>query len=195
MNCSECRDDFAAYQEGLLESEAESRIESHLADCPACRAEFDQMQSLVVRLTRDGPGASGISLENRVMDRIIHQQALTIRRLQMRKRIRLLGISGVLTAAVVLLIIAGRADWTAGRDNKVQAAEALAQGAKAVPNISSIHIQGKMRTLPADNFSNINARQGILFPLSCGNSSAKTQNGESRSRDGWPSWMAIPRSC
>ncbi len=25
MNCSECRDDFAAYQEGLLEPEAESR--------------------------------------------------------------------------------------------------------------------------------------------------------------------------
>ena len=146
MNCSECKDDFAAYQEGLLESEAESRIASHLADCPACRAEFDQMQSLVVRLNAPGPGTSGISLENRVMDRIIHEQALTIRRLQMRKRIRLLGISGVLTAAVVLLIIAGV--QMAEPDNRVQAAEVLAQGHNADPNITSIHIQSKMRTLP-----------------------------------------------
>ncbi len=54
MNCSECRDDFAAYLEGLLDPEAESRTTSHLAECPACRAEFDQMQRLVVRLTRTG---------------------------------------------------------------------------------------------------------------------------------------------
>ena len=110
MNCSECRDDFAAYQEGLLNPEAESRIKLHLADCPACRAEFDQMQSLVVRLTRGGLGASGISLETHVMDRIIHEQALLIRRLQMRKRIRLLGMGGALTAAVVLFFVLGI--WT-----------------------------------------------------------------------------------
>ncbi|MGA2797066.1 MAG: hypothetical protein ABSE63_05785 [Thermoguttaceae bacterium] len=163
MNCQECRDDFAACQEGLLEPEAESRTTAHLAECPACRAEFDEVQRLVVRLTRAGPGASGISLENRVMDRIIHQQALTIRRLQMRKRIRLLGIGGVLTAALVLLIIAGV--QMAQPDNRVLAAEALAQGANAVPNITSIHIQGKMRTPSGDNFSNINNPSGDLVPI------------------------------
>ncbi|MGD0382170.1 MAG: zf-HC2 domain-containing protein [Thermoguttaceae bacterium] len=164
MNCSECRDDFAAYQEGLLDPGAESRIKSHLTDCPACRAEFDQVQRVVVRLTRGGLSTSGISLETQVMDRIIHEQALIIRRLQMRRRIRLLGIGGVLTAAVVLLIIAGV--QMAQPDNRVQAAEVLAQGAKAVPKISTIHIQGKMRTDPDDfNFSNIDLDKDLLVSI------------------------------
>jgi outer membrane lipoprotein-sorting protein len=163
MNCNQYRDDFAAYQEGLLEPEAESRTSAHLAECPACRAEFDEMQSLVVRLTNSGLGASGVSLEAQVMDRIIHEQALVIRRLQMRKRIRLLGIGGVLTAAVVLLIIAGV--QMTEPNNRAQAAEVLAQGAKAVSDISSIHIKGKMRTLPNDNFSNINTPDGDLVPI------------------------------
>jgi hypothetical protein len=164
MNCSECRDDFAAYQEGLLDPGAESRIKSHLTECPACRAEFDQVQCLVVRLTRAGPGASGILLETQVMDRIIHEQALVIRRLQMRKRIRMLGIGGALTAAVVLFFILGfwmtqpGANVQAAENAKVQAAETLAQGAKAVPKVSTIHIQGKLRTRPGDNFSYIDSK-------------------------------------
>jgi outer membrane lipoprotein-sorting protein len=162
MNCSECRDDFAAYQEGLLDTEAQSRTTAHLAECPACQAEFDQMRSLVVHLTRARPGAPGISLETQVMDRIIHEQALTIRRLQMRKRIRLLGVSGALTAAIALLIIAGV--QMTQPDNRIQAAEVLAQGAKASTNISSVHILGKIRTSPHDNFSYINPHQDF-FPI------------------------------
>jgi hypothetical protein len=160
MNCSECRDDFAAYEEGLLDPAAESRTTAHLAECPACRAEFDQMHSLVVRLTRDGLGASGISLETQVMDRIIHEQAQLIRRLKMQKRIRILGMSGTLTAAVALLFALSLwmtqpgTNVQAAENNKMQAAETLAQGAKAVPKIkiSSIHIKGQMRNPPYDNF-------------------------------------------
>jgi outer membrane lipoprotein-sorting protein len=163
MNCSQCREDFAAYQEGLLVPESQSQITAHLADCPSCRAEFDQLQSIVARLTHTGLGTPGRSLETHVMDRIIHDQALTIRRLQMRKRIRLLGIGGVLTAAVALFFILGL--WATQPDTqaraaeaKVQAAEILAQCAKALPKISSIHIKGKMRNAPYDNFINLDPK-------------------------------------
>ena len=75
----------------------------------------------------------------------------------MRKRIRLLGIGGVLSAAVALLFILGLWATQPGSqaraaESKVQAAEVLAQCAKAVPKISSIHIKGKMRNPPYDNF-------------------------------------------
>jgi hypothetical protein len=163
MNCLQCREDFAAYQEGLLDKDAKGRIESHLAECPACRVEFDQVHHIAERLTRAGPGVSGISLENRVMDRIIHEQALVIRRLQMRKRIRLLGIGGAVAAAVVLFF--ALIFWPAqpganvqAAENKVQAAEILAQGAKAVPKISNIHIKGKMRNSPYDNFIDLDPK-------------------------------------
>jgi hypothetical protein len=171
MNCTEFREDFAAYAEGLLESESASRIESHLTDCAACRAEFEEVRRLVVRLTRAGLGAPGISLESQTMDRIIRQQALILRRLQMRKRIRFLGISGAMAAAIVLFFVAGI--WMTSNSSKIQAAEnskveaarTMAQGVKALPNVSSIHIRGKMRTLPADNFANIMSEGGELVPI------------------------------
>jgi outer membrane lipoprotein-sorting protein len=136
-----------------LDAAAAGGIESHLGECPACKAEFDEVQRLVVRLKGARAAATGLSLESRVMDRIIHEQAEVIRRLQMRKRIRLLGISGALTAAAALLIVAGV--MMSQPDNRILAAETLAQGAKAMPEISSVHIRGKMRTAPHDNFSMI----------------------------------------
>jgi hypothetical protein len=154
MNCGKCREDVAAYQEGLLDAAASTLIESHLAECPACRAEFDEMQRIVVRLRSVGHGERDLTLENGVMDRIVHEQAQIIRRLQMRKRVRILGVSGALTAAIALLIVAGV--QMSQPDNRIQAAEILAQGAKASTNISSVHIKGRIRTSPHDNFSYIN---------------------------------------
>ncbi len=76
----------------------------------------------------------------------------------MRKRIRILGIGGAVAAAVVLfsaLILWQAQPGTnvqAAEENKMQAAETLAQGAKAATKISSIYIKGKMRNPPYDNF-------------------------------------------
>lgn len=74
----------------------------------------------------------------------------------MRKRIRLLGIGGLLTAAVALFFILGF--WETQLDTRVKAAETLAQGAKAIPKVSTIHLQGKLRTLSHDNFSYIDSK-------------------------------------
>ncbi|MGD0516425.1 MAG: hypothetical protein ABSA26_02735 [Thermoguttaceae bacterium] len=49
-------------------------------------------------------------------------------------------------------------------DNRVQAAEVLAQGSKASTNISSVHILGRIRTSPHDNFSYINPHLDF-FPI------------------------------
>jgi hypothetical protein len=53
----------------------------------------------------------------------------------------------------------------AAENSKVEAAQMMAQGVKAVPKVSSIHIRAKMRTLPADNFANIMSAGGDLVPI------------------------------
>lgn len=73
----------------------------------------------------------------------------------MRKRIRLLGISGATAAAVAVLVVSSF--WLSQPAMAEKAAEVLAQGAEAVPNPSTVHITAKMRTLPHDNFSLIGA--------------------------------------
>ncbi len=79
MNCQECRDELAAYLEGLLDETRRSQIEAHMAECSACQTELQEVRELTARLARDGLAARPpVSLENAVMDRILHEQALQL---------------------------------------------------------------------------------------------------------------------
>jgi outer membrane lipoprotein-sorting protein len=153
MNCQQCRDELAAYLEGLLDETSQSRIESHLAECSACMAEFDEVRRLAVHLARDALVEPPVSLETVVMDRILQEQARQIRRLKMRKRIRVLGLSGAMAAAAAMFVISGL--WLAQPATAQKAAETLARGAEAARNPSTVHIVAKMRTPPGDNFATI----------------------------------------
>jgi hypothetical protein len=155
MNCHECRDELAAYLEGLVDKAGRSQIESHLAGCPTCRTELTEVQQLTARLTRDGLAAAPVSLEAAVMDRIFHQQALELRRLRMRRRIRLFGISGAMATAAAILVAVGL--WHTPPAVAEKTVDVLALGAAAVPEGATVHIVAKMRTAPHDNFSYVNA--------------------------------------
>jgi outer membrane lipoprotein-sorting protein len=155
MNCQECQDELTAYLEGLLDEPRQSQIDLHVAECVACQAELQAVRELTVRLARHGLAAPAISLETAVMDRILHDQALQLRRLKMRKRLRVLGFSGVTAAAIAIVFVSSL--WFAQPAEAQKAVEVMAQGAKAVANPSAVHIMAKMRTLPYDNFSMIGA--------------------------------------
>lgn len=152
MNCSQCREEFGAYLEGLLDAPVRERAESHLAECPMCRAELEAVQQLAARLSRDAAAVGSVSLEDAVMDRIVQEQAIQLRRLRMRRRIRMLGISGVAAAAITLFALGSM--WLARPAAAERtAAQVLAQGAEAVPHPSTVHIVAKMRTIAHGNFA------------------------------------------
>jgi hypothetical protein len=151
MNCTECREQLAACLEGLLDTSTRSQFDSHLAECAACRTELDEARQLAARLSRAQAAVPSVSLENAVMDRILREQALEIRRLKMRKRLRLLGVSGVMAATIAVLLVGSY--WFAQPAQAQKAAEVMARGAEAVPNPSTVHIVAKLRTIAHDNFS------------------------------------------
>ena len=154
MNCRECREEFAACLERSLDDTRQTEIDSHLAGCPACRTELDEVRQLTVRLARQRVAIPSVSLEIAVMDRIFHEQALEIRRLKMRKRLQMLGISGAMAAATAVLLV-GSFWFAQPAAAEKTAAQVLAQGAEAMPRPSTVHIVTKMRTPPNDNFGTI----------------------------------------
>ena len=156
MNCRRCQAEAAAFVEGLLDATAADQIERHLSECPDCRSEVYDVRQIATRLSADGQAAFGHSLEGRVMDRIIQQQALQLRSIQMQNRRRLIRASGAVVAATMLIALTGL--LLTRPDNTLSAAEVLAQGAEAVGEVSSIHIRARMRTYPADNFSQIDPK-------------------------------------
>ena len=175
MNCSQYREDFGAYLEGLLDESLREQMETHVTECPGCQAELQAVRQLVAELSREahwltssqwhpqncrsgtpcltppGPGSASVEFTDAVMDRILQQQATELRRLKMRRRIRVLGISGVMAVGIAFFAMSSL--WFAAPASAKTAAEVMAQGAEATPNPSTVHIVGKMRTLPNDNFS------------------------------------------
>lgn len=161
MKCQEYREEMVDYLEGLLDGTARNWMDAHVAECPSCKAELNALQELTARLTRNSLAVSAVSLEAAVMDRILHEQALQLRRLKMRKRLRVLGMSGAMAAAIAVMLF-GSLWFAQTAAAEKTAAQVLAQGAEATPRPSNIHIVAKMRTIPHDNFGMIGADYDLV---------------------------------
>jgi hypothetical protein len=161
MNCEECRDQLAAYLEGLMDDAVRGQIDGHITQCQACQAELQEVRQLVLRLARNTIDPAPGRLDNQVMDRILQQQAIELRRQKMRKRLQVMGFSGAMAAAVAVLFVVNVWVVRPAAAEKA-AAEVLAQGAEATPHPTTVHIVAKMRTIGHDNFSMIGANYDFV---------------------------------
>ena len=114
MNCSQCRELLVGYIEGLLDDNLNQAVRSHLNICAECRKELEQVTSLQKRLVANGANHGQNDLENAVMDRIVREQALKLRkanhdnqhsniwRLIMRSPITKLAMAAIIIVAVIV---------------------------------------------------------------------------------------------
>ena len=154
MNCTDCRDNMVACIEGLLGDEESLECQAHLETCAACRAEYAAVAKLQQQLVARGQAAADVSIVEPVMRRVLREQTEpkrnSIMSIVLRHRWGLgLGATAGALAAIVIAF---------SSTTKVQAAaaEVMIRGADAVAKLSSIHIRGRLRTAPQDNFSYIN---------------------------------------
>ncbi len=155
MNCAECRDNLVASLEGLLEADAAQACQAHLESCSACRAEYAAYSHLQQQLFTHGRVAGEISLVVPVMRQVRQAQVKPERktimsRLYSRWGFGLTAAAGAAAIVVLGLLVAPKARATA--------ADVMARGARAMANLTSVHLQGKLRTLPNDNFSYIDPK-------------------------------------
>ena len=116
MNCTKCKEQLTAYIEGLLSESDRKAVEAHLNDCPPCRAELQQLSALQQRLTDNADAFGASDLENNVLNRIIREQNLKLRKADrlnrqfaiwrkiMNSRITKLAAAAVIIIAVTLSI-------------------------------------------------------------------------------------------
>jgi hypothetical protein len=162
MNCAECRDNLVACLEGLLEAEPFRQCQAHLESCAACRAECNAIHRLQKRLTARGRVAAEVSVVEPVMRAVrqkqIEPERTTFMSLLFKSRWGF-GLGAAASAAAVLVIIA-----LAAPRAQAKAADMMARGARAVANLTSVHLRGQLRTLPADNFAYIDANNDF-YPI------------------------------
>jgi len=153
MNCAECRDNLIACAEGLLECEALRECDAHLEACAACAAEYRAITSLQQRLVARGQAAAEAAIVEPVMRRVLQEKKGKESIMSKLFKYRWgFGLGAAAGAAAIILIT-----FLVFPKTSVTAAEVMARGAQAVAKLTSIHFRGELRTLPADNFSYINA--------------------------------------
>jgi len=145
MNCTECKELMTAYVEGLLAESEKQLMESHLADCPPCRAEMTELTALRDRLTANARALEPSDLEDKVLNRIIREQNLKLkqadginRQLQLWRTIMKSRISKFAAAAVVIVAAILSINLI---DKSVPAAFGIEQVIAAYNDIRFLHVK------------------------------------------------------
>jgi len=153
MNCVECRELLVGYIEKLLDVQQGEMVRSHLKDCHDCRKELKQIIALQNRLVADGAVRSQNDLENAVMDRIVREQALKLRKANQDNQhaniwrfIMRSPITKLAVAAVIIIAVAAGIYYFAGEGTQkccawAQIADKVAQIKTCVYNMH-VHISG-----------------------------------------------------
>ena len=155
MNCLECQENLVACLEHALEPQTAAECQRHLADCPACRQQYDALARLQRQLVTRGEVAASVALAGPVMSRIRATQPAALpghRSFAVLTR-WLLGL-GTAVAAVAVVAIFGLMP-----SSRARAADVMAYGAKVAAQLTSVHLQGRMRASAAANFSSIDPKQ------------------------------------
>jgi outer membrane lipoprotein-sorting protein len=154
MNCAECHENLVACVEGLLDREESLQYQAHLETCAACRAEHTAITRLQQRLVTRGQAAAEASIVAPVMQRIRAVQPERESNSIMSKLFTRwgFGLGAAAGAAAIILAV-----LLISPNTQATAAEVMAKGARAVAKLTSIHLRGKLRTLPADNFSYVSS--------------------------------------
>ncbi len=145
MNCQNCKEHLVEYIEDLLEGPQASAIESHLTDCPGCRAEAARMTDLRKRLLQNGQTFAETDLENAVFDQIVRSQHRKLKEIQKTNRqfnlwriIMKSRITKFATAAAVILIAVLGITFL---EESTQTAYAIEQTIQASHSVRFLHIK------------------------------------------------------
>jgi outer membrane lipoprotein-sorting protein len=143
--------------ENALDPEIALQCRAHLETCAGCRTEYTAINRLQERLILRGQAAAEVSLVEPVMRRIHglpqHQESITfMSRLFTRWGFGMGAAVG--TAAVALMFL-----LASPPDSKATASQVMSKGIQAAARLTGIHLQGRIRSRPSENFAYIDRRE------------------------------------
>jgi hypothetical protein len=154
---------LTAFALGELNTSQSRDVEKHLADCKLCRTELAQIQTLLKATEQIGKLTADDQLLKSACSDVFEAVAKTKqtpalkqtniwRTIMKRKLTKLAVAAGIVFAAVLAINTLYKSIPIIPT---ASAAQVLADAAKAVEDVQSIHIKARMRTLPYDNMGMI----------------------------------------
>jgi outer membrane lipoprotein-sorting protein len=159
MTCTEIREIFVEYLEGLLSAEQKQKFESHLENCPQCKMELESLRALNQRFFADAENSQQKNFKSEVMNKIICEQNKKLRqtaginrRFEIVRKIMKSRITKFAVAAVILIAASLGITFLNKSTPVAYANQILTDAVKAVSDLTSVHMKARMRTLEGDNF-------------------------------------------
>jgi len=133
-------------------------VREHLTNCPACRIQFEEHQQLFEMMRHSRRVAASHQFGAKTMKAIANEatlEATTTGNFWRLNGWRRWTVAACATALLVLLVPILSSHF--GGKNSAPAFTVLAQSIDAMSNVQTIHMTGRMRTIPGDNFELIGA--------------------------------------
>jgi outer membrane lipoprotein-sorting protein len=145
MTCRNAREGFIDISNEELSQEV-SEVSRHLQTCAECRLQYDAWQEVIKSVTPPHSITASNHFRERVMKRIIEEDSREGARSQSYWG-RTKWLTAIFAAAILLFLVP-----TLRIGIKSPAVTLFAQSADAISKVQSVHITGRIRTLPGDNF-------------------------------------------
>src|ERR1019366_8150716 len=138
-------------------------VRVHLADCPACRVHFEEQQRVFGMVRQTTRVAASHQFGAKTMNAIRSAAALGTTTTGSFWNIRGWRRWTVAAcAAALLFFLLPFVPLHFGGGNSTPAFSVLAQSIEAMSDVQTIHMTGRMRTVPGDNFELIGADYGFV---------------------------------
>jgi len=138
-------------------------VREHLANCPACRALFEEQQQVFEQVRQTSRIAASHQFGANTMNAIANAAALETTSIGNFWRLQGWRRWAVAACATVLIVcLLPFLPFHLGGGRSTPAFSVLAQSIQAMSDVQSIHMTGRMRTLPGDNFELIGTDYGFV---------------------------------
>jgi outer membrane lipoprotein-sorting protein len=138
-------------------------VREHLANCPACRVLFEEHQQIFERVRQASRVATSHQFGAKIMNAITNAAALeTAPTANFWRRQGWRRWTVVACATALLVFLLPMLPLHLGGGRSTPAFSVLAQSIEAMSDVQTIHMTGRMRTLPGDNFELIGTDYGFV---------------------------------
>ena len=159
MTCKDAREGFIDIPNEEL-SRGVSEVLRHVESCAQCRLHFHALQNALQAVTPPHRITASNQFRERVMKRIVEENSREAARSQSYwNRLWPRWVTAACAAALLLFLIPM---LHIGKGTSSPAATLFAQSADAMSKVQSVHMTGRIRTLPGDNFELIGANYDFV---------------------------------
>ena len=152
MNCNDCKNEMYLLADDIAGIAEKNALQQHIATCPSCRAEYEEMQSVFATLRPAVTLNAPLSLKHNIIQQL-NKNDITMETVNKKRSILTPVFKRILAAAAIVTALVLVIPFFSSNNASGKAANSLFQNAiDATALVKNMKLNFSMRTVAKDNF-------------------------------------------